>query len=227
MLLERITFSGGRPFEMADTEYAFFGQDHWSISSRFAADLGIRTESQVVSQSFRVAPRAGIAWVPFARTGTVVRAGFGLFFDRVPLSVYAFNHFPKQVVTFYDANGDVSAGPYFYLNALGQVDTSAPFVSHKAVPGNFSPRTATGSIQVEQPVTRLLKLRVGYLRSISDGLVTMVSAGARPRNLDRRERAFGLRRLALSPVGSHGPLAPERRRASCSSPTCGTGRTAI
>ena len=96
ILLERITFSGGRPYEMADTEYAFFGQDHWSISSRFAADLGIRTESQVVSQSFRVAPRAGIAWAPFARTGTVVRAGFGLFFDRVPLSVYAFNHFPKQ-----------------------------------------------------------------------------------------------------------------------------------
>jgi len=183
VLLERITFSGGRPFEMADTEYAFFGQDHWSISSRFAADLGIRTESQVVSQSFRVAPRAGVAWMPFAHTGTVVRAGFGLFFDRVPLSVYAFNHYPKQVVTFYDANGDISAGPFFYLNALGEVNTGAPFVIHKMTPGKFSPRTATGSIQVEQPVTRLLKLRVGYLRSISDGLVTMVSQAPDPETL--------------------------------------------
>ena len=42
------------------------------------------------------------------------------------------------------------------------------------VAGNFSPRTATGSIEVEQSVTRLLKLRVGYLRSISDGLITML-----------------------------------------------------
>ena len=173
-LLERITFFGGHPFEMADTEYAVFGQDHWNISSHFAADMGIRTESQVVSQSFRVAPRAGIAWMPFGRTGTVIRAGFGLFFDRVPLSVYAFNHYPKQVVTYYDGNGAISAGPFFYLNALGEVYTGAPFVHRQMVAGNFSPRTATGSVQIEQPITRLLKLRVSYLRSISDGLVTMI-----------------------------------------------------
>lgn len=182
-LTERITFDGGRPFEMSDTEYAFFGQDHWIISPRFAADLGLRTESQVVSQSFRVAPRAGIAWAPLARTGTVVRAGFGFFFDRVPLNVYAFNHYPRQVDTFYDAAGDISAGPFYYLNALGEVNTNAPFVFHKPVPGNFSPRTATGSIQVEQPLTRLLKLRVGYLRSISDGLVTMVQQAPDPETL--------------------------------------------
>src|SRR5262249_21707773 len=36
-----------------------------------------------------VAPRIGIAWAPGAaqgQTGTVVRAGFGLFYDRFPLS---------------------------------------------------------------------------------------------------------------------------------------------
>lgn len=172
-LLERISFFGGRPFQMSDTEYAFFGQDHWSISSRLAADLGIRTESQVVSHSFRVAPRAGIAWVPFANTGTVVRLGFGFFYDRVPLDVYSFNHYPRQIVTMFDENGNVSAGPFFYLNALGLVNTRGPLVFHQNVQGNFSPRAATGDIQVEQTVTRVLKLRVGYLRSISTGLVTM------------------------------------------------------
>ena len=171
--LEQISFFGGRPFSMSDTEYAVFGQDHWTISSRFAADLGLRTESQVVSHSFRVAPRAGIAWVPFANTGTVVRLGFGFFYDRVPLDVYSFNHYPKQIVTMFDANGDISAGPFFYLNALGVVNTRGPLVFHQNVEGNFSPRAATGSIQVEQSVTHFLKLRVGYLRSISDGLVTM------------------------------------------------------
>jgi hypothetical protein len=172
-LLERISFFGGHPFAMSDTEYAVFGQDHWRISSRFAADFGIRTESQVVSQSFRVAPRAGVAWMPFANTRTVVRAGFGLFFDRVPLNVYAFNLYPKEIVTLYDGNGAISGGPYFYLNALGQVNTRGPFVYHRMVAGNFSPRTATGSIQIEQTVSPALRLRVGYLRSISEGLVTM------------------------------------------------------
>ncbi len=178
--LEQISFFGGRPFSMSDTEYAVFGQDHWSISSRLAADLGVRTESQVVSHSFRVAPRAGIAWVPFLRTGTVVRLGFGFFYDRVPLDVYAFNHYPKQIVTMFDPNGGISAGPFFYLNALGVVNTRGPLVFHQNVDGNFSPRAATGSVQVEQSLTRLVKLRVGYLRSISDGLVTMTPQAPDP-----------------------------------------------
>ncbi len=172
-LLECIGFWGGHPFGMGDTEYAVYGQDHWMISSRLAADFGVRTESQVLSHSFRVAPRAGIAWVPFAATGTVIRAGFGFFYDRVPLDVYAFNHYPRQVITMFDENGDISAGPYFYLNALGQASTRPPFVFHGNVEGNFSPRSATGSLQIEQSVTRMLKVRVGYLRSISDGLVIM------------------------------------------------------
>jgi len=182
-LLERITFFGGRPFEMDDTEYAFFGQDHWSITPHLAADLGIRTESQVVSQSFRVAPRAGLAWVPFPHTGTVIRGGFGFFFDRVPLNVYAFNHYPKQIVTMYGPDGGITAGPYFYLNALTVVNTHQPFVSHGMNPGNFSPRTATGSIQIEQPVTQLLRLRFSYLRSISDGLVTLIPQAPDPETM--------------------------------------------
>jgi len=178
--LEQISFFGGRPFEMSDTEYAVFGQDHWTIASRLAADLGLRTESQVVSHSFRVAPRAGIAWAPWANTGTVVRLGFGFFYDRVPLDVYSFNHYPKEMITLFDPNGGISAGPFFYLNALGQVNTRGPWVFHQNVDGNFSPRAATGSLQIEQSVTRMLKLRVGYLRSISDGLVTMTQIAPDP-----------------------------------------------
>ena len=61
-LIERIGFSGGQPFRRWDTEYAFFGQDHWIVTPRLSVDLGVRTESQQVSESFRVAPRAGVAW---------------------------------------------------------------------------------------------------------------------------------------------------------------------
>jgi hypothetical protein len=71
--------------------------------------LGIRAESQEISESFRVAPRAGIAWTPFARTGTVFRGGLGLFCDRVPLNVYSFNHYPNQLVTWFDPKGTTCA----------------------------------------------------------------------------------------------------------------------
>ncbi len=64
-LLERITYAGGNPFRMSDQDLAFFGQDHWMLSSHLSMDLGVRSESQEISESFRVAPRAGIAWTPF------------------------------------------------------------------------------------------------------------------------------------------------------------------
>jgi hypothetical protein len=172
-LTEEITFTPGHPFSLDDTEYAFFLQDHWSISPHLAADLGIRTESQEVSQNFRMAPRAGLAWSPFEHLGTVVRMGFGFFYDHVPLNVYSFAQIPKAIETFYDPEGNVTAGPYFFGNTLDVVNLRIPFVFRTAGPGNFSPQSATGSIQIEQPITRYLRLRTSYIHNQSAGLVVM------------------------------------------------------
>lgn len=179
-LVERITFTGGRPFRMSDWELAFFGQDHWLLSPRLALDLGIRTESQAISEAFRVAPRAGIAWTPFSNARTVVRAGFGFFYDRVPLNVYAFNHYPSQLVTLYGAAGAPAAGPFLYQNVLGQIGASFPLVSQEPSAGNFSPRSATGSVEIEQPFGQVLKLRVRYMQNVGSGLVILNPAPADP-----------------------------------------------
>ena len=179
-LYERIVFTPGHPYETSDREYAFFGQDHWSMSTRVAVDLGIRTESQAVTHSFRVAPRAGIAWLPFAHLGTVVRAGFGLFYDRVPLNVYSFDRYPKRIITFFDETGALSGGPYLFGNALGEVDIHSWWVFHKSVAGDFSPRSGTGSLYLEQSVGPRLKVRVGYLENHSAGLVVMNPMGPDP-----------------------------------------------
>ena len=173
LLLERITFTPGQPFRRWDTEYAIFGQDHWIVGPRLAVDLGLRTESQELSESFRVAPRVGIAWHAVPSLGTVVRAGFGLFYDRVPLSVYSFAQYPNQIVTLYDPTGQISAGPFLFENALGTVSSKHPFIFGRPTPGNFSPHSAIGSLQVEQPLTERLKLRIGYMQSESSGLVIL------------------------------------------------------
>ena len=171
-LLERISFTGGQPFQMSDKEFAFFGQDHWNISPRLAFDLGVRAESQEVSEAMRVAPRAGIAWSPCAAAGTVVRAGIGLFYDRVPLNVYSFGDYPNEMVTLFNA-GQVSAGPFLYQNGLGEATSRSPFVFQEPAAGNFSPRSSTWSVQVEQPVTQFLRLRAGYMQNQSAGLVIL------------------------------------------------------
>ncbi|HEX8984386.1 MAG TPA: TonB-dependent receptor [Bryobacteraceae bacterium] len=179
-LIERITFTGGQPFRMSDSEFAFFGQDHWLLSPRLALDLGIRTESQTISEAVRVAPRAGIAWSPLGNARTVLRAGFGFFYDRVPLNVYSFSSYPSQVATMYNPAGGIAAGPFVYRNVLDQVAVRFPLVSQEPAAGNFSPRSATGRFEIEQPFGQLLKLRVGYMQNAGSGLVILNPTPADP-----------------------------------------------
>jgi hypothetical protein len=177
-LIERITYGGGEPFRMSDQEYAFFGQDHWLLSPHFAVDLGIRSESQEISEALRVAPRAGIVWNFFH--DTVLRAGFGYFYDRVPLNVYSFSHYPAQSVTQYDPAGGIAAGPFLYRNVIGEVAGTFPLVAQEPAPGNFSPKSATGSVTLEQPVGHVLKLRVGYMENSGSGLVILNAVSPDP-----------------------------------------------
>jgi hypothetical protein len=172
-LLERIRFNRDNAFEITDVELSFFAQDHWIVTPRLSLDLGARIESQEISGAERVAPRLGFAWNPIPGAGTTLRGGFGLFYDRVPLNVYVFNRYPDQVVTLYNTDGSVSAGPYLFRNTLGQVQVSHPFQFQEPQDGNFSPRSKTFSLQLEQPLGSRLRLRTGYMQSLSDGLVVL------------------------------------------------------
>ena len=176
--LERIAFTPGLPFHNQDAEFSFFGQDHWMVGPHLAVDLGLRTESQAISESFRIAPRAAISWNPWSRT--VVRAGFGWFYDRVPLNVYSFDSYPSQVVTMFDPGSQIASGPFVYQNGLGTVNAASPFVFQEMSAGNFSPRSTNGSLQVEQTINDRLKLRVGYMRSQSSGLMILNAAAPDP-----------------------------------------------
>jgi len=172
-LVERISFFGGRPYDQTDTEFAFFGQDHWIVSPRIAVDFGIRSESQELSESLRVAPRAGVAWTPFARAGTTFRAGFGLFYDRVPLNVYSFPDYPNAAVAMFDGLGDSLGGPYLFQNVIGQASRRYPFVIQGQAAGNFSPHSDTWRVEIEQPINRSFRLRAGYMQNQSSGLVIL------------------------------------------------------
>jgi len=171
--IARISFPRNtRQFDIDDIEKTIFGQDHWIVHPRFSLDLGIRTESQQVSGAFRVAPRVGMAWSPFG-TGFVVRGGYGLFYDRVPLNIYSFNRYPDQLVTTYAPDGEIATGPYLFLNTLGQTKVRSPFVNQRPMDGNFSPKSANWSLSVEQPVGKSLRLRTSYMQHDSNGLAIL------------------------------------------------------
>jgi Carboxypeptidase regulatory-like domain len=172
-LLERITFRAPQTFDVEDVERSYFAQDHWILTPRLAVDVGVRTEAQQISGTLRVAPRFGFSWMLPGTTHTTLRGGYGLFYDRVPLNVYAFNRYPEREITDYSANGTILGPPTIYFNTLGQSRVRRPFVSQQPVDGNFSPESRILSVQLEQPVTKLVKLRATYLDNYSNGLVIM------------------------------------------------------
>lgn len=173
-LLQRMEFTGGSEYRRSDVEFSTFAQNHWLVTKNLALDLGTRVERQGVTETFRIAPRAGVAWTPFGNQYTVLRGGYGFFYDRVPLNIYAFDRIPEQVVTTYGPGGVVIDGPRQWTNVIDRVATNdSPFVIRDDTRGNFAPYSGTWTVEVEHPVTKNLRVRVNYQASNSFGLVTV------------------------------------------------------
>ncbi|HEX2490247.1 MAG TPA: carboxypeptidase regulatory-like domain-containing protein, partial [Blastocatellia bacterium] len=170
-LLRRIEFSGGAPFDLTDLETHFFGQDHWVITPRLAFDYGLRFERQGITETFRLAPRAGLAWTPFENQKTVFRSGYGIFYDRVPLSVYAFDKYPEQVMTIFAPDGSLVDGPRRYFNITDKAERGKnAFIGGGSDAGNFAPYSGTWNAEVEHTFAPWLRLRGSYLSSNSSGV---------------------------------------------------------
>jgi carboxypeptidase family protein/TonB-dependent receptor-like protein len=171
-LLRRVEFAGGQPFDLDDFETYFFGQDHWNVTQKLSLDLGTRFERQGITNTYRIAPRFGLAYAPFASQKTVFRTGFGYFYDRVPLSVYAFPTYPAQVITTFGPGGTVLDGPRFFANITDTAERSNnPFIGGGANIGNFAPSSATWNFEVEHSFSPHLRMRANYLNSNSTGIV--------------------------------------------------------
>ncbi|MCW5976654.1 MAG: TonB-dependent receptor [Bryobacteraceae bacterium] len=79
----------GDPYQFqSNPNLGFFLQDEWRLLPRLTLQLGLRYDIQWLTSPIQtdynnVAPRFGIAWSP--GENTVIRASYGLFYDRVPL----------------------------------------------------------------------------------------------------------------------------------------------
>ena len=81
--------------------YGMFAQDQWKLSPKVTVNYGLRWDLEtgldnVINPDHRnFAPRIGIAYAPDNKT--VIRAGFGIFYDRYSMS-FIFVMYPQRTV---------------------------------------------------------------------------------------------------------------------------------
>jgi hypothetical protein len=88
----QFSISAGDPLISASqVDLGAFVSDDWKVRPNLTVSLGLRYETQTNIDDWRnFAPRVGVAWAPGAKSArskakSVIRAGFGMFYDRFSL----------------------------------------------------------------------------------------------------------------------------------------------
>jgi hypothetical protein len=155
---------------------AAFVQDDWKFNPRLTLSGGLRWESQNhVSDHSDWAPRFSLAYAldggkKGKQTKTVVRAGYGIFYDRLGIGNFLTINRSEIEQEYTLGDGEVSADCFassfsaFDLSACGAGTAGARSV-YQVAPGYHSPYTQQFGASIERQLTKTQTLTVTYLHS--------------------------------------------------------------
>jgi TonB dependent receptor/Carboxypeptidase regulatory-like domain len=155
--LEQINFGSPTTFSIQQNEVAWFAGDQWTLGPRLTLDFGLRFDNDSITSSTHAAPRASLTFALTSDRKTLLKAGAGLFYDRVPLNAPAFPNFPDRTVLTFDPAGNLTS--------------SVPY-SNVIAGGLKNPRSETWNVEVDRQVLENLVFRAAYQqRNTVDDLV--------------------------------------------------------
>ena len=146
-----------------------FAQDDWRLRPTFTLSLGLRYETQNnIGDHGDIAPRLGFAWgIGSGKTRqpkTVIRGGFGLFYDRfsenLTLQALQLNGVMQQQF--------LIQSPDFYptVPAIASLtDSSVPMTLRRIDANLRAPYTAQGALGVERQLPKNITVALTYTHS--------------------------------------------------------------
>jgi hypothetical protein len=162
-------YTGTPNLSARQVDAGVFAGDEWQVRPNVTLDLGFRYETQSYIHDWRdFAPRLAISWAPGggannSRAKTVLRAGFGIFYNRFPLS---------DIVTAERYNGIlqqqyVVANPDFYPNIPSAASLAAlGYQSSEAVSSHLrAPYFMQSALTVERQLSASTAFAVTYTNS--------------------------------------------------------------
>lgn len=160
----RLDFSARAFQEVPSTDAALFAQDRVQPNTHWYVEFGGRVDRDGVLGRWNVTPRAGTAIVLDESGDTVVRGGWGLFYERTPSAAGAFDQFEIATDTRFDAGDAPRASP----------------VVHVTAPDLQTARSATWNISLNHRINRTWSWHAGVLdRRGSHELVVQPQVAAR------------------------------------------------
>lgn len=155
--------------EQANPNIGFFAQDEWKVNPHLTINAGLRYDAQflpdpVTTDANNFAPRLGIAYAPGDRK-TVLRANFGIYFDRIPLRATS-NAFQRDgtkyevaVLSFGQPGAPIfpQTLPEFPANLLVGITTIDPNIRNSY--------DEQASVQLERELSPSTSLSVGFLHT--------------------------------------------------------------
>jgi hypothetical protein len=162
---------GNPQIDLPDTLYAAFAQDSWSLSDRLTLVYGLRYDYDAQPQNVprdrsnpieaplddgihrdgnNVSPRAGLTWDPLGGGRTLIRGGYGRFYDKVFLLVARNALLARQSISLSGAN----AAAQFAKGAFPESDQ---------LPAGFT--LAQPSINLSDP-----EMQIPYVDQVSLGV---------------------------------------------------------
>ena len=126
-LLKRINFRGSGTLDASDVLTSGYVQDHWQVSPRLALDLGLRYDHDAMLGEGNLSPRMAFSLTLDESGRTLVKGGWGVFFDQVFLQVDAFSRFQQRVEQDFNGTAGAPAGsPIVFENRIDPAGLDEP-----------------------------------------------------------------------------------------------------